>query len=156
MFFVALVSLTNSVLQAVGRAHIPVYTMVAGALVKLAVNYLLVGMPWVNICGAPAGTVLCYATISVLNLAALRQAGIPVAYGRIYLCPLAATGLMGAFIQLIRLPVLGYLGARAGVVAVICLAALFYGLMLLALGAVPREDLQLLPGGERLCRLLRL
>lgn len=156
VFFVALVSLTNSVLQAVGRAHIPVYTMVAGALVKLAVNYLLVGMPWVNICGAPAGTVLCYATISVLNLAALRQAGIPVAYGRIYLRPLAATGLMGAFIQLIRLPVLGYLGARAGVVAVICLAALFYGLMLLALGAVPREDLQLLPGGERLCRLLRL
>lgn len=156
VFFVAMVSLTNSILQAVGRVHVPVYTMLIGGAVKLAVNYVLVGTPQVNISGAPIGTALCYVTIALLNLAALRRAGLPIAYAKVYLRPAIAAGLMGLFTWLIRDPVMALAGGRWGVLPVIALAALFYGLMLLAVRALPLEDVLLLPKGDKIAKILRL
>ena len=43
--FVAMVSLTNAILQAVGRPQLPVFSMAVGGVVKLVCNFILVGMP---------------------------------------------------------------------------------------------------------------
>lgn len=47
--------------------------MLIGGLVKVVINYLLVGQPAVNITGAPIGTLVCYITITILNLVAMRR-----------------------------------------------------------------------------------
>lgn len=156
VFFVAMVSLTNSILQAVGRVYVPVYTMLIGGGVKLAVNYVLVGTPAFNISGAPIGTALCYAVITLLNLIAIHRVGLPIAYAKVYARPAAAAALMGVFTWLIRDPVCALAGGRWGVLAVIALSAVFYGLMLLAVRALPREDVLLLPKGDKIAKILRL
>ena len=54
--FVSLLSVTSAILQAYGRPAIPMFNMLAGGVVRIAVNYVLVGMPEFNIDGAPIGT----------------------------------------------------------------------------------------------------
>lgn len=69
----SLVTVTNAVHQSLGRAHIPVVSMLVGASVKIVSNFVLVSRSDINIYGAPVSTVLCYITIAVLNVAALKK-----------------------------------------------------------------------------------
>ena len=41
-------------------------------MVKVFINYALVGNPDINIQGAPIGTLACYALVAVLNLGIVR------------------------------------------------------------------------------------
>lgn len=156
VFFVALVSMTNAILQAMGLAHIPVYSMLAGGLVKLLVSHILVGTPTVNIAGAPIGTACCYGVIAWLNLRAIRRAGTPVRYRRVFLRPALAAGLMGLFAWLFQQPAARIFGPKAGILVTVALCVVFYCLMLAAVRALPKEDILLLPRGEKIARLLRM
>ena len=64
---------TNVVLQSHGYAHVPVINMLLSGIVKLVVVYFLAGNPAVGILGVPIGTLLCYVSIALLNLAAIRR-----------------------------------------------------------------------------------
>lgn len=156
VFFVAMTTMTNAILQAMGRMRTPVYTLTAGALCKLGVTWVLTAKPTVHIGGAPWGTVCCYGLITLLNLRALHRAGMGVSWDKVFFRPALAAGLMGAFLILLRLPVEGALGPKWGFGALTLSGAAFYGLMLLAVGALPREDILLLPGGKKMAKILRL
>lgn len=62
--FVAVSLPVNAILQAIGRADLPVKLLFAGGLMKLALNFVLVAIPQLNIQAAPSGrlsaTVLCF------------------------------------------------------------------------------------------------
>ena len=65
--FNSLVLLTNAIMQAHGFVSLPVINMLIGGIVKVIVNYILVGRPGVNIMGAPIGTEnACFALGSVV------------------------------------------------------------------------------------------
>ena len=63
----------NNMLQAVGRADVPVKSLLFGATAKIISNFVLVGRPEINIKGAPVGTVLCYLIIVLNNLLVLLK-----------------------------------------------------------------------------------
>ncbi len=71
--FVCLVSVTTAILQASGRVMIPVINMGIGAIVKIISGFFLLATPGINIGGAPISTVICYFTISMLNLIAIAK-----------------------------------------------------------------------------------
>ena len=50
----------SSMLQAVGRADLPVKLLAAAMAIKLGTNWLLCGVPEINVQGAAIGTLLCY------------------------------------------------------------------------------------------------
>lgn len=154
--FVAMTSVTNAILQAQGKERMPVISMVTGGVVKLITNYTLVGIAAVNIYGAPMGTSLCYGTITLLNLIFIRRNGISFSFARTFLKPLISAGVMGVFAYLLYPPVAGILGAKLGVLVVIALAAVIYLLMLIATHALPKEDVLMLPKGEKIARILKL
>ena len=60
--------LTNAILQTYGKEKIPIFTVIAGGVVKIILNYILVGNPEINIHGAPISTLCCYMVIAGLNL----------------------------------------------------------------------------------------
>ena len=51
---------TTNMLQAVGRADIPMKTVACAAVCKILCNFILVGIPKINVYGAVAGTILFY------------------------------------------------------------------------------------------------
>ncbi|MDR1158399.1 MAG: polysaccharide biosynthesis protein [Oscillospiraceae bacterium] len=156
--FVCLVSLTNAILQAMGLVNVPIVTMFAGGCVKLVANYFLVGNPAVNIAGAPVGTVLCYAVISLLNLGVIVRVRGGVRFWGVFVRPLLAAAGMGAFAHLFYRFVTDVAGCGVPLGGVISMAAavVVYGALVLLLRAVPREDILLLPRGEKLVKIMKL
>lgn len=73
-FFVCMALLSNAVLQAIGREQLPVLSIAVGGVVKIGVNWFLVGSPQINIFGAPVGSSCCYGVICVLDYLFLSRA----------------------------------------------------------------------------------
>lgn len=155
--FVSLVSLTTALMQAAGRERLPVISMAVGGVVKIVTNYTLIGIPSVNIHGAPIGTIACYATIAVINTLFLYTKT-EIGPRKWYLLwkPAAAALLMGAFARLTYPVFAGVLGARLGVIVEIGLCMLVYLAAMLAVRGFVREDILMLPHGKKIAAILRL
>lgn len=160
----ALVAVTNSTLQAFGRIDLPLVSMFAGAVVKMLGDYFLIGNPALNIMGAPISTALCYWLIAVINLFHIRRlTGSLPPIGKTVCRPLAATIGMSAAIFIVQRVLNGALSAAPGTMpdklitlACIGVAVAVYAVLLLALGAVERDDVLLLPKGEKIADILHL
>ena len=160
----ALVAVTNSTLQAFGRIDLPLVSMFAGAVVKMLGDYFLIGNPALNIMGAPISTALCYWLIAVINLFHIRRlTGSLPPIGKTVCRPLAATIGMGAAIFIVQRVLNSVLNAAPGTMldklitlACIGVAVVVYAVLLLALGAVERDDVLLLPKGEKIADILHL
>lgn len=62
------VQATSSILQGLHKQRIPMYTLIAGVACKIALNYILVGIPEINIHGAPIASIVCYSVSMIPNL----------------------------------------------------------------------------------------
>lgn len=144
VIFVSLVSVSTAVLQAAGRVYTPVLNMTIGGVIKVLVNYVLVGIPEVNINGASVGTICCYATIAVLNLVAVsRVTGFKFKFVAFLIKPAISAAAMGAAAFAIYTWMPGGGTVRLG--AAILGAVAIYVFALFALGAVRREELEMMP-----------
>lgn len=157
VLFVAMVSLTNAILQAMGKVNIPVFTMIAGGAVKLVVNYFLVGTSEVNIYGAPVGTTLCYFTITALNFYMIaRHSRAKLRFVRIFAKPAASSAAMAVFAHFAFSFLQPTVGGKIAVVAVIAASAAVYLAVLIVSKSLTKNDVILFPKGEMIVKALRL
>lgn len=173
--FVCLMLVCNSVLQAHGFINLPVVIMALGGVVKIVTNYNLVAVPTIGISGAPVGNVLCFGLCMVLDLVVIAR----VIHGRPDYLPLlakpaAAAGVMGlgawaVYGLLFKLlsyeevtqvgetiQTLGKTGNGIAVMGAILIAVIIYAVLVVALRAISREDLSLMPKGDKIAKILRL
>ena len=157
--FVALQLLCNSILQANGMVNLPILAVVIGGAVKLVVNYTLVGNPNIRINGAPVGTLCCFAVIGALEMFIIRRR-IPSAprFGRATIRPLVAAGMMAVAARVSYNLLSGMVGlgnslSTAGAIGV---AVVVYAVLVLALRAISREDLALMPKGDKIAKILHI
>lgn len=150
IFFVSFVSLTGTFLQSVGRVKTSLFTMAVGAVLKLVINLVMVEN--IGIMGAPMGTFACYGSIFLLNCLFIKKyIGFSMPMGTIlvrpFLCTLACcTAAYGSWWALCAL--LGY--SRLWVIVALGIAVVIYLVMVLALKVLSKEDMALLPKGERI------
>ncbi len=172
-FIMALSSPVTSMLQGIGRTDIPVKTIVVGAAVKITCNYILVGTPKYNINGAPVGSILCYIIIVGLNIFfLLRISKTKVNVLSVFLKPLfcavlsaaaarASYGLVNKFLSP-RLSGLSVSGIVArilspntfSVLIAIVAAVLVYVIALFLTKALSKDDIIMLPKGEKIAKRL--
>lgn len=155
VIFVAIASPVYSVLQAVGRADLPVKFMLVGAALKLTTNFFLVAVPSVNIQGAPVGTILCYAFIVLASLISLRRlTGISLRLASVFgkpllsgtACALAAWAGYGLLVR--ALP------AKLATLAAVAAGGIVYMIFLLVTRTLQKDDLLMLPNGEKIVKAL--
>ncbi len=160
--FVCIMLLTNSIMQAHGKVQLPIYTMLIGGVVKVGINYVLVGNPDINIKGAPIGTLVCYALIALINLFIVsRLLEQRPNYLAIFLKPALASAVMGAAAWashglLSRFLNGGYAKESLATLLAICVAVAVYLVLVVALRMITREDLKMVPKGEKLAKLLHI
>jgi stage V sporulation protein B len=155
VMFVCLVSITNAILQAIGREQVPVFTILVGGCVKVITNFTLVGRPDINIYGAPVGTNLCYFIIMVLNLLFIRKSlgHLPSILG-FTAKTLGASLVACAGARLLYNYASAIISARLATVICIAFAGVAYLGIVLITKAMHREDVILLPKGEKIAQLL--
>ena len=147
--------LTN-MLQAIGRQGVPLRNIAVGAVLKIVINFVLVGTPEINIVGVPIGTVICYAYICIANfICFVKYSGVVpnllLAVGKPLICG-AICGLT-AFGCNFLLAIVGLTGSFATLVS-IGVAALVYVVMLFLTRAITKNDIISLPKGKKLLKVL--
>lgn len=147
--------LTN-MLQAIGKQGIPLRNIAVGAVLKIVINYLLVGTPEINIVGVPIGTTVCYAYICVANLICfVRHSGVMpnlgLAVGKPLICG-AACGVT-AWAANYAFSLIGFNGSLATLVS-IAAGGLVYVIMLFLIKAITRDDIISLPKGKKIIKVL--
>ena len=165
--FVCMMLVCNSILQAHGFVNLPVVVMLLGGLLKIFNNYNLVGMPGVGIYGAPFGNVLCFGLCMILDLIIISRVipGRP-SYVSVFAKPAAASALMGlgawgvyglaAKVLADSQGVLSRSGNLLATAAAIGVAVIIYGVLVIALRAISKDDLKLMPKGEKIAKLLKI
>jgi len=153
-----------SMLQGIGRTDVPVKSLIAGTLVKVGANTILVSNPNINVNGATIGTVLFYVVIVSINLFMLmRVSKTKVQVMSVLVKPLFCAGLSAAAAWLAKDLALRFAprfisGERMtmllAIAAAIALAVLVYGVSMLLCRAVTGEDLENLPMGKKLGKTL--
>ncbi len=168
--FLALVQTLTGVLQGVGKQMIPVVSLAIGAVIKVVITYVFTGVAWINVKGAAVGTVAAYITASVLNLIAVRKyTGCKLEFVSNYGKPLACSLIMGAVVAAVyrvcglilgnglseQVPASFFDNAVATVISVGC-GVVVYMILILALRVITPEEIEQLPGGRKLVKILRL
>ena len=162
-FFVCIVLMENAVLQASGREKLTMVTLITGGLVKIIVNWFLVARRDINIYGAPVGTLCSYVTMAVMNYIFMcRTLDHRPRLLRVFPAPLAASALMG-------LTAWGVFGlceralmyhGRIGMLLAMCIAiaaaVVVYAVTAILFRAVTKEDMKLIPGGEKIAGILHM
>ena len=156
--FNSLVLLLNAIMQAHGDVTTPVINMLIGGIVKIIVNYILVGQPALNIIGAPIGTLVCYIAITALDLVSMRRhiSARPTIFKNI-VRPLIASALMGGATFLVYRVLSSRLGSwKLSCLVSLAFAVVLYAVLVVALQCVTYEDCMLLPKGEKIAKLLKI
>ncbi len=160
---VAVVSVTNAILQAYGKVYLPVINMIIGGTVKILVNLFCI--PYLGIDGAPVGTFVCYLIIAILNvIQIIKYAKIQFRWSSFVGKPLLAAFIMGAVGFVLGTFITGQnflLDANVNIwlrriliVGEIGLCAIIYVFAAFTVGAIQKDDVLRLPKGEKLVSLL--
>ena len=161
-FMTCAASLMTGLLQSSGHMRLPVVALTIGGAVKLAVNYVLVGIPSIGMIGAPIGTLLCYTTMFAINYHFFKKhAGYKVRFWPRVIKPGIASAIMGAASWGAQKLLAKVIPDSAATLIALILAVVIYGVVLLLIGGINEDDVKLLPKGRAIaralikCRLLR-
>jgi stage V sporulation protein B len=162
-FFVCLVLMENAVLQASGKEKLTMITLISGGCIKIAVNWFLVAQPEINIYGAPVGTLVSYIIMALMDFVficttlkqtprAIKALARPVVASALMgLAAWAVYGIMGRVIGTDS-----YMGLAASAGIAIIVAVVVYVISVIALRVITKEDMSLIPGGEKVAKILRM
>ena len=165
-YFVCIQLITTSILQANGHERVSMLSLPLGGIVKFVAVWFLVGNPAVGIYGSPLSTIICYVCISVFNIwFIMRKQTVRPEMLKAFLRPFICTVIMAAAAfaaYWLGMRTLGgwFSASRPHMLVIMCIsvavAVLVYAVMIIVLGGVTREDLRLLPKGDKIADFLKI
>ena len=158
VIFNSLVLLLNAIMQAHGDVVTPVVNMLIGGIIKIIVNYILVGQPRLNIVGAPIGTFICYISITALDLIAMKRhiSARPAIFKNI-IRPGLASAIMGAATFMVYRVLSNAISSwKLACLLSLAFAVVLYAVLVVFLRCLTYEDCMLLPKGEKIAKILRI
>ena len=165
-FFVCMSMIGNSVLQAAGLERLPIISIILGGIVKIGVNWFLVGNPQINITGAPVGSICCFAVVCIADYYFLcKTMPKPPRLSRVLGAPLVSSAVMGVATWAtygLSFRALSLIGGSermmmlAAMVVAMAVSTVVYVILIGQTRAVTMDDMELIPHGEKLGRLMHL
>ena len=158
VIFNSLVLLLNAIMQAHGDVVTPVVNMLIGGIIKIIVNYILVGQPNLNIVGAPIGTFICYISITALDLIAMKRhiSARPAIFKNIIRPGLASAIMSAATFMVYRVLSNAISSWKLACLLSLAFAVVLYAVLVVFLRCLTYEDCMLLPKGEKIAKILRI
>ena len=156
--------LTN-ILQAIGRADVPAKSLALGCIIKIGLNYLLIGIPEINVKGAVFGTGFFYLFCIFYDYAYLKkETKIKLDLKRGLVKPLIASVACGAaawgsFKAVSTYIVFGSADSRLNGYTLACIisiiiAVIVYAVCILISKTIVKDDILMLPKGEKIAETL--
>ncbi len=155
VIFLTLVQTLTAMIQGLGKPFVPVKNLLIGAIAKIILTFVLTGIPAINIKGAAISTVTAYGVAALLDLRyIIKVEKIKLNLKNIIAKPLVSAIGMGVMARVTYQILVGVLGNSKATLLGVGVGALVYFSLLLFTGAITREDLELIPKGKKLARLV--
>ncbi len=157
VIFLTLVQSFTAILQSINKQFHPVKNLAVGLVVKIVVSYILIGMPSVNIRGAAISTTVAYLVVALLNWNDInRKTKIKINLLKVSARPLLSTAAMAVAVEVMFRVVKATIGSQnLATLVSIAVGGVVYLICLFLTGAITKEDLELIPKGEKLKRFVR-
>ena len=155
MIFLALNYTINSGLYGLNKTKVPVIALGIGITVKTILGIVLISNPYINIHGAPIGSIVCQAISFIICFRVLKaNLNLKIDKKKMLLKPLIATIIMGAIVWLGYYILNGKLGNTLSTVISILIGIVAYLLSIIYLRVLTKEDILTLPFGNKIYRIL--
>lgn len=154
--FLSFCQIVTGVLQGIGKIQAPVIGALLGAVVKIALNWILIRIPSINVVGAVISTDVCYLVASIFNVIMLmRYTKTRVNFSGVLIKPTIGSIIMGIGC------VIGYkvislvFGNTISTLLTIIVAVIIYLLVMIFIRGITEEDLLSIPKGRILVRVFK-
>lgn len=155
VIFVMLTTTLQGILQGINRLILPIKNLLIGAVIKVVINYILVGIPTVNINGAAIGSIVGYGIAAFLNYKSVqRYTKVKINVAQTIIKPIIAALAMGISVLLIYNNVYQILGNSISTLLAIAFGALIYFIVLLLIGGITAKEMRMIPGVNKLIPVL--
>ena len=156
IIFLALSQIVTGTLQGIGKVKTPAINAAFGAVAKIIVNYLLIGIPIFNVNGAVIATIVCYMVASGLNLIALiRATGFSPDLMSSIVKPMFASVIMGGVCYGSYKVFDIVLGNTLSTLLSVVVSMAVYFLIMLAVKGITEEDMRIVPAGGKLIQICK-
>jgi stage V sporulation protein B len=150
----AIMRTLSTSLQGIGKMALPVVNLFIGALAKIVITYVLVGIHFFNVNGAAIGSVMAYLISALLNYRGLRKyADIELDMKSIFLKPLLAAAVMGVVTVAVYKGAGLIMGNAVSVLLAMMAAVVVYFVTVFLSGAVTKDEIELIPKGDLIYRI---
>lgn len=157
IFLFASTSPITNMLQAVGRADVPIKSILIGSTAKIVLNFILIGTPSININGAPISTTVCYIIMLAINLKALlKETNTKINFVSVFLKPFICALLCGGTAWGVNYILTEKLMLEHRLLCIIPIgcAVVVYAISMLLIKGIAKDDVEMLPKGEKIAKVL--
>ncbi len=153
--FLSLIQTLTGILQGLGKSQVPVMNLFIAAVFKLVFTYTLTSVASLNVKGAAIGTVVAYMIAAGLDIYWLKRLlKIKFDIKSLLIKPLITAIIMGVTAKFSHMWLVTKIGNSLATVIAILVAMLVYGVVLILIGAITREEIEKLPKGKKLSRFI--
>ena len=147
----------NASLQGIGKLYVPALALLCGVAVKLVLNLVLIRIPEINVYGAAISSICCHLIATIIVFCVLRKnIKLEFRLKDLIIKPVIATALMAIFAMASFYLMELALGRSSRIMTIVSLivAVIVYLLSVIKLNILSKEDYNLLPGGEKIYKIL--
>ena len=157
IIFTILAQTINGALQGLGKIRVPAIALGCGVIVKLIVNLLLIPIAGIYENGAAIGSVLCHiVSFSIVYNVLKKTVNLNFRIGKMIIKPLIVTLIMSiiSYASYTLLENIG-LDSRIATLIGIGIAIIVYFVLVLMFKILSKEDIYMLPNGEKIYEVLK-
>ena len=157
VIFYSLSTLTNAVLQGIGKVTAPVYHAAIALAAQTVVLVPCLLFTNLNLYSIAIATIVYSLLMCVLNQLAVRKyLGYRQNIKKIFVLPMIASVIMGVCAYFVYQTMHKISGSNLiSLIIAIIIAACVYGVLVLRLGVLTKEDIEAMPKGKKLAKLLK-
>lgn len=155
IFFSAILTVTSAVLQAYRHQGKPIVSMLCGIAAKAVVSGILLSIKSVGIFGAPIGTLVSYFIMAAVNfIFVLKYVGTQINIFKLIWKPLLSSVLSSIITIASFLLLSSVCSENAAMLISVLITAIIYFMLLFVCKEFTRNDVLLLPKGEKIYKFL--
>lgn len=156
LIFSALTQTMSGALQGLGKVFVPALGILAGCIVKVILNIILIRQPQINIYGAAISSIACQAVAFLVSFTVLsRYITLKMSFKKYILKPLIAGAVMGAAAFAVYTLAISITGSNLiSTLTAIAVAAVIYLTLVLILKIMSENEIKMLPAGNSIYKIL--
>lgn len=145
----------NGALQGFGKVMIPATALGIGCIVKLILNIILLKIPFFNVYGAAIGSIACHAVAFAIVFNVLKKyVKLDLPFNKFVIKPVIATTIMAICSYTLYLLMNRIISGNLATLIAMIFAVIIYLAAVVALKIYNKEDIYMLPKGEKIYKFL--